>query len=147
MHDLPFPLDASAHARHSGAEHRPAVSLEHLRPDDEVRDARLVLDRDEHDALGGPRPLTDEHEARNLNPASVPRGHRLGAGDVTAASKLGPEGRDRMLAERQADVAVVLDHLAALRHGAQPNNGLDLLGYCCRLPVGGGGEEREWLVA
>ena len=41
-----------------------AESLEHLRPDDDVGDAGLVLERDEDDARRRARPLADQDEAR-----------------------------------------------------------------------------------
>jgi len=55
------------------------------RPDDQVGDAGLGLDRDEHDALGGPRLLAHQHQAGSGEPLAVPGMHRVGAGDDPAA--------------------------------------------------------------
>ena len=82
--------------------------LEHLRPDDEIGDAGLVLDGDEHDALGRARPLADQHEAGGLEPAAVAGLHRLGAGDDA------PCGADRRAGRRPDGCA------ASGRHGRSP---------------------------
>ena len=87
MDDLALALDAAAHGDHAGAQHDAAVFLEHLRPDHQVGDAGLVLDRDEHDALGDAGPLADQHEAGRLQPAPVAGVHRLGAGDDAARAR------------------------------------------------------------
>jgi hypothetical protein len=63
MYHLPFPLNAAVDADHAGAEHDAPVFLKYLYPDDEIGDAGFVLQRDEHGALGGARPL-DRNEGK-----------------------------------------------------------------------------------
>ena len=63
---LALSLDASAHGDHAGAHHDAAKLLEHLRPDHQVGDAGLVLQGDEHHALGAAGPLPNKDEARRL---------------------------------------------------------------------------------
>ena len=63
---LALSLDASAHGDHAGAHHDAAEFLEHLRPDHQVGDPGLVLQGDEHHALGAAGPLPNEDEARRL---------------------------------------------------------------------------------
>lgn len=52
---------------------------------------------------------------------------------------MGPQG--------QADMAVVLHDLAAGRHGLQGHGGLVDLGHELLLAGGGGGEQRQGLIA
>ncbi len=47
-------------------------ALERLRPDDDVGDARLVLERHEDDALGGAGPLAHQHEAGDGDALAAP---------------------------------------------------------------------------
>jgi len=58
---FPFPLDLAANAHHRSAKHDAAVLLEDIGPDNEIGDIGLVLERDEHDALGGTGVLADFH--------------------------------------------------------------------------------------
>src|SRR3546814_14974136 len=71
MDDLALALDLAAHPHHRRAEYGAAVRLENLGPDDEIRDMGLVLERDEHDALGRSRLLAHEHDAGEIDPAPV----------------------------------------------------------------------------
>jgi hypothetical protein len=61
--------------------HRAAKFLEHLWPHDEIGDAGLVFERNEHDALGRARPLAHQHQAGGFEPAAVARLHRIHASD------------------------------------------------------------------
>ncbi|MCP2935766.1 hypothetical protein NK983_24025, partial [Salmonella enterica subsp. enterica serovar Typhimurium] len=58
------------------------------------------------------------------------------------ARKVGAQERHRMGAQRQADMAVILDHLAAGFHGAQRDGRLVDLRHRPRFARRGGGEER-----
>src|SRR5689334_469617 len=102
-----FSLDASAHGDHAGSHHHAAELLEHLRPDHQVGDPGLVFQRDEHDAFGAARPLTDENQASRLKPASVASIHGFGASDNAARRKVGAEEGDGMPAQRQPDMPVI----------------------------------------
>ena len=60
-----------------------AQALERLRPDDDIGDARLVLERHEDDALGGAGALAHQHQARDGDALAAPdRGKRVGAQDA-----------------------------------------------------------------
>ena len=141
MHHLPFPLNPPADRKQAGGQHGAAVLLEDLRPDDEIGDAALILDRDEHHAFGRSRHLPHQDEAGGFEPAAVARRHRLGAGDDPPACEVSAQERQRMGAERQADMAVVLDNIAAGLHGAQRDGRLVDLRHGPRFARGGGGEE------
>lgn len=80
MNDGTLALDAAAHAEHAGGQQRSAIGLEHLRPDDEVRDARLVCQRHEQDTLRAAGPLSNQHDAGGFKPAAVAGIHGFGKG-------------------------------------------------------------------
>ena len=65
---------------------------------------------------------------------------------LLAAQVLAQEA-DRMLAQGQADMAIVLDHLAAGRHRPQRHRGLVNLRHDLGFARRGGGEQRQRLVA
>lgn len=79
---------------------------------------------DEHDTLGGARPLADEDDAGGLEPAPVASFHRLGAGHDVPASQIRAEEGDRVVAQAQADMAVILDDLATGGHRPERADGL-----------------------
>ena len=62
MHDLASALDPAPHEHQAPAEDRPAVSLQHVGPDDDVHRPGLVLQRHEDHAPGAARPLAHQHE-------------------------------------------------------------------------------------
>jgi hypothetical protein len=92
----------------------PALPFEEFLPDHEIGDAGLVLDGDEDDAFGRAQHLPQE--ACCLKPPSVARLHRLGAGDYVLVAKVSAQEGDRMAAQAQAHMAIVLDHFAASGH-------------------------------
>jgi hypothetical protein len=51
MDRLAFALDLAIDAEQPRAHNEAPIFFEHSRPDDQIGDARLVVDRDEHDAL------------------------------------------------------------------------------------------------
>ena len=64
--------------KHAGGQDDAAILLEHLRPDDEVGDAGLVLDGDEHDALGRSRLIFERRPYHQLpQNETTPRGQRV----------------------------------------------------------------------
>ena len=84
-----------------------AVLLEALGGDDGVGEAGLVLDGDEDEPLGGPRPLADDHHAGHARAA--PLRHRAeigGARDPLTVERGAREG-DRVRADRQVGAGVV----------------------------------------
>ena len=90
--------------------------LEQVGPDHEVGDVGLVLQRDEHDALGRARLLADQHQAGKIDPATVLHRAKIRAQHYLAQAQLVAEERQRMRAQRQADRAVILHYLGALAH-------------------------------
>jgi hypothetical protein len=87
-------------AQHSSGEDYPSLLFIEGRPDDQVGDASLVFDGDEHHAFRRAGHLPHEHEAGGLEPAPVAGLHRLGAGDDAPAAQVLPEERDGMAAQR-----------------------------------------------
>ena len=66
MDDDSFPLQLAGHPDQSRAHDYLAISLERLRPDDNVGDGRFVLQRDEDDATGGARALPDQRDSATV---------------------------------------------------------------------------------
>ena len=97
---LALALNATAHGDHPRRQDRPPEALKHLWPDHEVRDPRLVLQCDEHDALGGSGPLPHEHDAGGFQPAPVARVHGGLAADDAPTAKILAQKRDRVVTER-----------------------------------------------
>ena len=98
------------------------VPGEHLRPDDNVGNVGLVLERHEDDAFGA-RHLARQDKASNGDPAVLR--HSLAAvihiaHDAEPREAIAEEG-DGMLLQRQAGRQVVLRHVLAERHGGQCN--------------------------
>jgi hypothetical protein len=80
------------------------------------RSACVVLDGDEHDALGGPRLLTHQHQPGGGQPFAVASIHRIRAGDDAPSREIGPQKARGMLTQREADVSAVLDDFSSGRH-------------------------------
>ena len=100
MDDLAFALNTATDPQHACGKDCAALLLIDGWPNDEIGDAGFVLDRDEHDSLGGARPLSQEDKAGDLDPAPVPRLHGLIAGDTALAPKLFAQEEHGMIAER-----------------------------------------------
>jgi hypothetical protein len=81
MHDVALALNGSIDRQHAGRENDPPLRLKDPWPDDEIGNAALILNGDEHDALGGPRHLPHQYKSGTLQPSAVARLHRLAAGD------------------------------------------------------------------
>src|SRR3546814_11052305 len=97
---------------------RAAVRLENLGPDDEIRDMGLVLERDEHDALGRSRLLAHEHDAGAIDPAPVIHALQFLAADHLPRAQLVAKAGARAGAQRQARRTLILDHPSAFAHPA-----------------------------
>ena len=78
-------------------------------------------------------------------PSRLP--HGLGAGDDAPGAQIGAQEGDGMLAQREAEMAIVLDHLAAGGHRPERDGGLIDLRQRFGLARRGGGEQRQRLVA
>jgi hypothetical protein len=99
------------------------------------------------DALRAPRPLTDQHEPGRLEPAAVARLHNLGASDDPADCQIGPQEVDRVPAQGQSDMAVILDHLAASRHRPEGDDRLIDFGHGLVVARRGRREQRQRLIS
>src|SRR3546814_12912234 len=87
MDDLTFALDLAINAEQPRTHDDAAVFLEHSRPDDQIGDACLVLDGDEHDAFRRSRPLTDEDEPGEPDIAAIANSIERVAGNHLAGGK------------------------------------------------------------
>lgn len=68
MDDVALPLDAAVDRHHARFENDTTPLLEQRGPDHDVGRAGLVLDGDEHDALGRARLLAHKHETGGVDP-------------------------------------------------------------------------------
>ena len=109
-------LDAAPDPDEPGAHHHPAVLLQHLRPDDDIGDAGLVLDGHEDDALGGARALAHQHHAARRHEPAVAHGTDLLAGRRAALAAERAQELHGMAFERQAQGLIVVHHMLRHRH-------------------------------
>ncbi len=124
MDDAGFVLQLAGRDDEAGADDDRAQTLEGLRPDDEIGDSRLVLQRHEDHPLRRARPLAHQHQPGDGDAvAGLQRRQRLGAPDAARVEAGAHEG-DRMRFQRQRQAAVVLDHMGAERHRRQLGVGL-----------------------
>ena len=89
VNDLALTLNTAADGKHAGGEDHAPIFFEHLGPHDEIGDAGLILQGDEHDPLRCAGLLPNKNEAGSLKPASVAGLHRLGAGDDALEPQVG----------------------------------------------------------
>ena len=122
-------------------------SPQRVGPDHQVGDARLVFQRDGHDPLGQAGLLTDEDDPGDADELHVADGAGQVAGFVGLAGQVLPQEGQRMIAQGQADVAVVLDHLAAVGHRLERDLGFVGLGDDLLFAQRSGGKQGEWFVA
>ena len=91
-------LQPPGHAEERRGLHDHAVLLEHLRPHDDVHEAGLVLERQEHDARRGARPLPADDDARR----SACAGRR---GSARTVARVGQALRAQRVAQRRERMA------------------------------------------
>src|SRR6266567_1371139 len=114
--DAGFLLHAPGRRDIARAEHDRPEALEGFRPDDDIGERGLVLDREKNDAVGRARPLAHGDEAGHANPlAGRGLAQRLVAQDAAAGKILAQEAR-RMRAQRQFQISIIVDDLLAERH-------------------------------
>src|SRR5215831_1829073 len=147
MDDVAYALDAAVHGHHAGRENDPPLLREDGRPDNEIGDAALILKGDENHALGGTGHLAHQHDSGGLHPSAIVPLHRFSAGDDALSAQVFAQEGDGVMAQRQPDMAVILDDLAAGRHRLQCNSRLVKLGHGLPLAGGGRGEQRQWRIA
>ena len=95
--------------------------LERFRPDDDVGDVGLVLERHEDDALRRSRPLPHQHEAGDGDPHILPQivaAQRRVAHGAERGEALAEEAH-RMLLQRQAGGHIILHDMLGERHGGK----------------------------
>ena len=114
-----FPLDAPATGEHAGRQDQAALLLEERRPDDEIGDVGLVLDGDEHDALGRTRFLPHQHEARHRHPLAVARRLQGLARAVFVSLELRPQESHGMPAQGETLRSIILHDFTTLGHGRE----------------------------
>ena len=126
MHHEPGALHGAAHRQEARRHHRAAVLREDFRPDDDVGDVGLVLERHEDDAVGGARLLADEHEPGDGD-------HLVLAQAFVAQLRIAPRAKareavaeeaDGVRLERQAGRQIILRHVLAECHRRQRDLGL-----------------------
>lgn len=123
MDDIAFPLDLAVDRQHRARQHEPALPFEQLWPNDSVDDAGFVLKRHEHHPLGRSRPLANEDKAARHQPATIAFGHGLGTGHDAPSLQVLAQERDRMLAQCQADMGVVLSDSSPARIDGKATSG------------------------
>ncbi len=136
--DALLALQFAGAAQQGRAQRGAAEALEDLRPDDQVGDPGLVLDGDENDAVGAPRPLPDQHDPGDRKPAVDRQTGKIGGGDQTLAGELGAQKGQRMALQAEAEAAVILDDVLAERHLREQRHGARFAGLVfsrgCFLP-------------
>src|SRR6266404_2553953 len=109
-------LDAAIDRHHARRQNDPPLLLKDGWPNDEIGDAALVLDGDEHDPVRRTRHLPYQHKSGSLRPSAIACLHRLATGDDAPCAQIRAQKGDGVIAKGQPDMAVILDHLAAGRH-------------------------------
>ena len=125
-HPLFAALHLALHDQQRRADDVAPKSLHQRRPDDDVGDAGLILDGDEHRTLRGTRPLPHRHDARQPHDAPVFLPHRLGAWAYFPGGQFVPQQRARMRLQRQPGGAIVRYHVLAGTHLRQVRRGVRL---------------------
>ena len=110
-----LPLTTRNDERH----HRAAVGGEDVAPDHRVGDAGLVLQGDEHHALGRARPLADQHQAADGDARAVPHRSSCAVGTAPRRVEQRAEEAAGVGLQRQAGGAVVLRHVRRQPHPRQ----------------------------
>src|SRR5258708_24814984 len=116
MYDISLALDAAVDRHQPRGQNDPPLLLKDGWPNDEIGDAALVLDGDEHDPLRRTGHLSYQHKSGTLHPLAIACLHRLTASEDAPRAQLRAEKGDGVIAKGQPDMAVILDHLAAGRH-------------------------------
>ena len=124
MDDAGFLLHAPGHRDIARAEHDRPEALEGFRPDDDIGERGLVLDRQKDDAVGRARPLAHGDEAGDANPLAGCGLAQHFVADDAATGKILPQEARRMRAQRQFEESVVVDDFLSERHRRQRDLGL-----------------------
>src|SRR6266852_7775469 len=88
MDDIAHALDAAVRCHHAGRENNSPLLLKDGRPNNEIGDAALIFEGDEHHALGGTGHLSDQYDSGGLRPSAIARLHRLSTGDDALSAQV-----------------------------------------------------------
>ena len=132
-------LDDAVHRHQPRAHHDLALPVEDVGPDDEVGDPGLVLDGDEHHALGAARPLADQHQPGDRQPFAVADGVELLGGDELLPRIMFAQEAHRVRFQAEADGLVIVHDMLAERHRRE----LRRLGFRALVARLGIGEQRQ----
>src|SRR5262245_25605447 len=117
--DAVLPLRDSLHQQIGLGDQRETMAREDRRRHDHVGDCRLVLEREEDEALRGARPLPDDDAARHLDSGAVLYTRELARAQHAGVTERRPPQRHRMAAERDAGPGIIGGQAFDLRHLAQ----------------------------
>ena len=95
------------------------IAREQIRPDDDVGDAGLVLEREEDESFRGARPLPRDDHAGDAHAPPLPRGLQIDGAQHAAHRQLVAAQRHRMPADGQPGAGIVGDQALGLGHRLQ----------------------------
>src|SRR5437773_357830 len=116
MDDALLALQAATAIEEGGAERGAAKALEDRRPDDQIGDPGLVLERDEDDAVGAAGALPDQDEPGDREAPVDRQGGEIGGGDEAFARQFGAQEGERVALYREPRRRVILNDILAERH-------------------------------
>ncbi len=123
MDDKADPLQAAAHGEETRRHHGAAGFGKYLRPDNDVGDVGLILERHEHHAFRGARPLPHQDQAGDGDSLVLPQfivTQRRVAQRAERVEAVAEEAHG-MFFQRKPGRHVILDHVFAERHLGQGN--------------------------
>ena len=109
-------------------DHRGALPVVEIGPDDDIRDPGFIFEREEDEALCRSRPLPRNDHARDAHAPAVACARQVGGAQHAAQRQLTAPQRHRMRTDRQAHPRVIgLQALAGV-HGSQRRTRTSTLG-------------------
>ena len=100
------------------ATNRAALCLVQVGTDHHIDHAGLVLQQQEHKSFGRPGPLTTDHQTRGPHARAVAASTHLFGGEHVARQVV-PQERQRMVARRESEQAVIGHHPLPVGHVRQ----------------------------
>ena len=121
MDDEAGALQASAHREEPRRHHHPTIFFKSFRPDDDVGDVSLVLQRHEDHAFRRTRPLPHQDETGDGDHRILPQAVAAQLRVAHDAARREPvaEETHRMLFQRQPGGHVIFHDVLAERHGRE----------------------------
>jgi len=117
MHDAVLALQRAPHAKEARGQHRAAITLEGLRPGDDIGDAGFVLERGEDHAVRAAGTLPDQDDTRDLQYPVRGQGREVLGLDIAEPREFPAQQRHGMRLERHAHRGIVGQDMLAERHG------------------------------